>query len=82
MYCSFFGFRTEPFGISPDSRFFFSSAQHVEATASLYYTVAQRRGLAVMIAAPGLGKTSVLVNLAERIAPQAQVAFLDRKSVV
>jgi general secretion pathway protein A len=75
MYCNFFGLATEPFGISPDSRFFFASAQHVEASASLYYTIAQRRGLAVLIAPPGLGKTSVLVNLAERIAGEARVAL-------
>ena len=67
MYCQHSGFREEPFGVSPDVRFLFPTAQHTEAMASLYYVVSQRRGLAVLIAAPGLGKTSLLVNLAERI---------------
>jgi general secretion pathway protein A len=75
MYCQHFGFREEPFGVSPDVRFLFPTAQHTEAMASLYYVVSQRRGLAVLIAAPGLGKTSLLVNLAERIAPLARVAL-------
>lgn len=75
MYCKHFGFREEPFGVSPDARFFFSTAQHAEAGAALYYAISQRRGFAVLIGAPGLGKTSVLVNLAERIAAEARVAF-------
>jgi general secretion pathway protein A len=76
MYHDHFGLVTEPFGVTPDARFFFLSEQHVEASASLYYAVAQRRGFAVLVGQPGLGKTSVLVNLAERIAGEARVAFL------
>jgi general secretion pathway protein A len=75
MYCSYFGFAEEAFGVSPDARFFFSSSQHAEASASLYYAVSQRRGFAVLIGAPGLGKTSILVHLAESIAAEARVAF-------
>ena len=76
MYRKFFGMVAEPFGMSPDPRFFFPSEQHAEATASLYYTIAQRRGFAALIGHPGVGKTSVLVNLAQRIAGKARVAFL------
>jgi general secretion pathway protein A len=75
MYCPYFGFAEEAFGVCPDARFFFSSSQHAEASASLYYAVSQRRGFAVLIGAPGLGKTSILVHLAESIAAQARVAF-------
>lgn len=75
MYCPYFGFREDPFGVSPDARFFFPSAQHSEASAALYYAISQRRGFAVLIGAPGLGKTSVLVNLMERIGADARVAF-------
>jgi general secretion pathway protein A len=76
MYSKFFGMMAEPFGVSPDPRFFFSSEQHAEATASLYYTITQRRGFAALIGHPGLGKTSVLVNLAQRMAGEARIAFL------
>ena len=75
MYCAHFGFAREAFGVSPDSSFYFASSQHAEASASLYYAVSQRRGFAVLIGAPGLGKTSVLVQLAEDIAAEARVAF-------
>ena len=75
MYCQHFGFREDPFGVSPDDRFFFAGSQHAEASAALYYAIAQRRGFAVLIAPPGLGKSTVLVNLTARIASEARVAF-------
>ena len=75
MYCQHFGFREDPFGVSPDDHFFFAGSQHAEASAALYYAIAQRRGFAVLIAPPGLGKSTVLVNLAARIASEARVAF-------
>jgi general secretion pathway protein A len=75
MYRQHFGFREQPFGVSPDSRFFFSSSQHAEASAALYYAIAERRGFAMLIGAPGLGKTTVLVNLAQRLVQDARVAF-------
>ena len=56
MYCPYFGFREDPFGISPDPRFFFPSAQHTEASAALYYAIAQRRGFACAHRGSGLGK--------------------------
>ena len=75
MHSKYFGFREEPFGVSPDDRFLFASAQHAEATASLYLAITQRRGFAVLVGAPGLGKTSILVNLVSRLAAVARVAF-------
>lgn len=76
MYQTFFGLKAEPFGVSPDPRFFYSSSQHAEAAASLYYAIAERRGFAALIAAPGLGKTSVLVSLLDRLRERADVVFL------
>jgi general secretion pathway protein A len=82
MYQQYFGLATEPFGVSPDTRFFFPSEQHAEATAALYYAVTQRRGFAILVGRPGLGKTSVLVNLANRISAEARVAFLVHPHLV
>jgi general secretion pathway protein A len=75
MHFQYFGFREEPFGVTPDARFFFPSPQHAEACASLYYAIAQRRGFAVLIGAPGLGKTTTLVNVAARMAARARIAM-------
>jgi general secretion pathway protein A len=76
MYQRFFGLNADPFGVSPDPRFFYASSQHVEASAALYYAIAERRGFAALIAPPGLGKTSVVVNLLGRLRDHADVVFL------
>lgn len=81
MYRHYFGTSLEPFGVSPDPKFFFPSPMHAEASASLYYSIAERRGFALLVGHPGLGKTSVLVNLATRLSGEAKVAFLVHPSL-
>ena len=76
MYQQFFGLTDEPFGVSPDPRYFFATPQHAEAAAALYCALVERRGFAALIAAPGLGKTSVIVHLLERLKDRALVAML------
>ena len=49
MYHAHFGFREEPFGVTPDHRFFFETEQHREAAATLYYAIQQRRGFALLV---------------------------------
>ena len=81
MYREYFGTSVEPFGVSPDPRFFFPSPLHAEASASVYYAIAERRGFALLVGRPGLGKTSVLVNLAARLSGEAKVAFIVHPSL-
>jgi general secretion pathway protein A len=76
MYQRFFHLTCEPFGVTPDPRFFYMSTWHVEAAASLYYAITERRGFAALIAPPGLGKTSVIVSLLDRLREQADVVFI------
>jgi len=78
MYHSHFSLKEEPFGVSPDSRFFYQTEQHREALAGLYYAVEQRRGFAVLLGRPGLGKTSVLVQLFQSLEGKAEIAFLPQ----
>src|ERR1039458_6648211 len=87
MYHSHFGLREEPFGVTPDRRFFFQTAQHQEAVATLLYAVYQRRGFALLVGRAGLGKTSVLFTLVQMLKGKAQIAFLanpyyDRATVL
>src|SRR6185312_13080875 len=76
MYHRHFSLREEPFGVSPDGRFFLDTEQHREAVATLYYGLHQRRGFALLVGEPGLGKTSVLVQLLKRLAGHAETAYL------
>ena len=76
MYHAHFGLRDEPFGVSPDGRFFLETEQHREALATLYYGIRQRRGFSLLIGRAGLGKTSILVQLLKRLEGEAETAYL------
>jgi general secretion pathway protein A len=76
MYLSHFSLNEEPFGVSPDGRFFYQSEQHKESLASLYYGIRQRRGFALLVGRAGLGKTSVLVQLIQLLENRASIAYL------
>lgn len=78
MYLEHFGFREQPFGPTPDPRFLHFSAEHAEALAALHYGLSERRGLLVLIAPPGIGKTTLLHHLLERWKERAEIAFLFR----
>lgn len=76
MYHQHFGFVQEPFAASPDPRLFYPSGQHEEAAALIKYSIAQGRGFAALIAPPGLGKTSVILQVIEELRQTAEVVFL------
>ncbi|MGA2114616.1 MAG: AAA family ATPase [Bryobacteraceae bacterium] len=87
MYHNHFGLREEPFGVTPDRRFFYQTTQHGEAAATLFYAIQQRRGFALLLAHAGLGKTSVLFTLVQMLKGKAQIAYLpnpyyDRDTVL
>jgi len=71
-----FGFKEEPFGISPDPRCLFLSRTHQEALTALEEGFAANRGFTAMIAPPGMGKTTLLFRFLEDVREQARVVFL------
>src|SRR5215831_2093919 len=62
-FLEFYGLREQPFGVTPDPRYFYLSAGHREALASLLYGIETGRGFLTLIAEPGMGKTSILFEL-------------------
>src|SRR5689334_21941268 len=72
MYNSFFGFRENPFNLSPDPEFLYRSPQHEEALANLIYGVRSRKGFIVLTGEVGTGKTTLLECLRD---------FLDQQSI-
>ena len=76
MILDFYKLKVQPFGVSPDPRYLYFSPTHREALASLYYGVAQGRGFLTLIAPPGMGKTTLLFHLLERLGKTAGTAFL------
>ncbi|HYM10504.1 MAG TPA: AAA family ATPase [Bryobacterales bacterium] len=76
MYVEHFGLKEQPFGATPDPRFLYCSPAHAEALAALHYGLSERRGLLVLTARPGMGKTTLLHYLLEHWKDRARTAFL------
>lgn len=78
MYARHFGFREDPFGAAADPKFLYFSREHAEALAALHYGLLERRGVLVLAAPPGMGKTSMLHHLLKHWKDKADTAFLYR----
>ncbi|MFH0810180.1 MAG: AAA family ATPase [Pseudomonadota bacterium] len=57
MYRDFFQLQDNPFGVTPDPDYLFTSTNHQEAFDHLLYGVRERKGFIEVIGAPGTGKT-------------------------
>jgi len=73
---AFYGFKEQPFGVTPDPRFLYLSRSHREALSSLFYATEARRGFSALIAEPGMGKTTLLFHMLNDIKDHARTAFL------
>ncbi len=76
MFLEYFGLREQPFGVTPDPRFLYFGAAHREALASLFYGIESGCGFLALIAPPGMGKTTLLFHLLEKLRGSAQTVFL------
>jgi type II secretory pathway predicted ATPase ExeA len=76
MYKNFFGLNRNPFEISPDPYFLFSTERHNEAVASIYYGIRRRKGFVVMTGEVGTGKTLLVRCLLELLVRQ-QFSFAN-----
>jgi general secretion pathway protein A len=72
----YFGFNGDPFGDTPDPRCLYESGTHREALASLLYGFYSNRGFTVLIAPPGMGKTTLLFRFLTDIRMSARSVFL------
>ncbi len=76
LFQEFYGLRQKAFGVTPDSRSLYLSPTHREALASLAYGIESGRGFLALIARPGMGKTTLLFQLLERLQTSTRTAFL------
>src|SRR6202171_2663033 len=76
MFLDFYGLREQPFGVNPDPRYLYFSPGHREALASFFYGIETGRGFLALIAEPGMGKTTLLFQLLERLKGSIRSAFL------
>jgi len=78
MFLEHFKLSVQPFGVTPDPRFLHLSRTHREALASLLYGIHSGRGFTALIAAPGMGKTTLVFRLLSLLAGNNKTAFLFR----
>jgi general secretion pathway protein A len=60
MYTDFYKLKRNPFEITPDPYFLFSTKKHKESLAALYYGVRQQKGFVVLTGEAGTGKTLLI----------------------
>jgi type II secretory pathway predicted ATPase ExeA len=75
MYKSFFNLTRNPFELTPDPRFLFSTKRHNEALAALYYGVRRHKGFVVVTGEVGTGKTLLLRCLLQLLNQSKDVAY-------
>jgi len=73
---SFFGLQQQPFDVTPDPAYLYMSSSHRDALASLKQGIEHFRGFMMLIAEPGMGKTTLLNKLMEELTESARVVFL------
>jgi general secretion pathway protein A len=74
MYKAFYNLGRDPFEITPDPTFLYSTKRHNEALASLYYGVRRRKGFVVLTGEVGTGKT-LLVRCLLQMLRQPDMAY-------
>jgi type II secretory pathway predicted ATPase ExeA len=76
MFLHYYRLREQPFGVTPDPRYLYFSPTHREALASLVYGIEARRGFMVLVAEPGMGKTSLLFHLLQGLGSTAKTVLI------
>ena len=68
------GMLEDPFSFTPDPKYYQRSRGHNEVFASLRNMVMERRGVGVVLAQAGMGKTALLRYLSESLRSDAEIA--------
>ena len=71
MYRHFFGLDKPPFNLAATVDVLYLTPQHREALASLSYAILARKGFAVLVSDPGMGKTTLLATLRKELKARA-----------
>jgi general secretion pathway protein A len=76
MYLSFFDLKEQPFNVTPDPKFLYFGESYQDALAYLVYGIRMRKGFVVLTGEIGIGKTTVINALLERLDDSHRVAHL------
>lgn len=81
MYEAHFGFRQAPFGLTPDTRFYFPEASHQEALNTLLVALRSGEGFLKVTGEIGLGKTLLCRQLLNALGPGFVAAYVPNPAV-
>jgi len=76
MYEHFFGLSGKPFEVTPDSKFLFLSANHLEVMNRMLSGIRDRKALIVVTGEVGTGKTILVHSVLERLEEGVKSAFI------
>jgi len=74
---SHFGFRENPFGVTPDPRFFYSHPLYVEGLGSLVHGIESKKGFMLVTGEVGTGKTILLRKLMRHLEARVHFVFVS-----
>src|SRR5689334_23992912 len=81
MYEAHFGFRHAPFGLTPDTRFYFSEASHEEALNTLLVALRSGEGFVKLTGEIGLGKTLLCRQLLRQLGEGFVTAYIPNPAL-
>ena len=76
MYEAFYGFRENPFRLTPDPDYLFLSTNHQEALGHLLFGANEGNGVVVVTGEIGTGKTTLLRTLMRNLGPDTIIAYI------
>lgn len=81
MHTEYFGLRSRPFQILPDSRFLFVSEQHGRAIANIKFALANKDCFVVITGEIGVGKTTILNDVLKTLDSNIEMVHLTHTSL-
>lgn len=76
MYHEYYLFKEDPFNVTADPSFFFSSKNHSEAISHLEYGIERRKGILVITGEIGTGKTTLCRKLLKQASSSIRFALI------
>ncbi len=81
MYSQFFGLQASPFGITPDTSFFYSGGEREALISAIAYGISHGDGIIKVVGEVGSGKTMLSRMLARQLPENTNLVFLLNPSL-
>jgi general secretion pathway protein A len=82
MYESFYGFKENPFNLTPDPAYLYMSQTHANTYAHLEYAIMENKGFVVITGEIGSGKTTLINYLFRNIRKDIHLGIVNNTSVL